>query len=77
MQQESSFCVYFQAEMSMVWIFTLWLPWTVVEFVTPCQRFFNGLESNVKTNTIFLKLIKFVHIVGAGYLLFDRYFKKI
>ena len=54
----------------MVWIFTPRLPWTVVGFVTHCQRLVNGLEINVKTNTIFFKLIKFVNIVVAEFLLF-------
>ena len=40
---------------------------------TVCQQFLNGLEINLKTNTIFLKLMKFVTIVVAKYLLFDRY----
>ena len=30
-----------------------------------CQLFVNGLEINVKTNTIFLKLMKSVNIVVA------------
>ena len=58
-------------EVSTVWIFTPQLPWTVVGFVTHCQRFVNGSENNVKTTTIFLKLMQFVNIVVAEYLLFD------
>ena len=64
-------------EMSTVWIFTPRLPWTVVGFVTHCQRFVNGLEINVKTNSIFLKLMKFGNIAFEEYLLFDRYSKEI
>ena len=60
-------------EVSTVWIFTTRLPWTVVGFVTRCQRFVNGLEINEKTNTIFLNLMKLVDIVVAEYLLFDRF----
>ena len=42
-----------------------------------CQHFVNGLEVNVKNNTTFLKLIKFVHIVVAEYLLLGRYSEEI
>ena len=62
--------LYPDLEVSTLWIFTPRLPWTVLGFVTHCQRFVNGLEINVKTNTIVLKLIKFVTIVLAKYLLF-------
>ena len=54
-------------EVSTVWLFTPRLPWTVVGFVTHCL----GSENNVKTTTIFLKLMQFVNIVVAEYLLFD------
>ena len=37
----------------------------------------NGLEITVKTNTIFFKLMKFVHIVLAEYLLFGQYSEEI
>ena len=42
-----------------------------------CQRFVNRLEINVKNNTIFSKLMKFVTIVVAEYLIFDRYSEEI
>ena len=45
--------------------------------LTFCQRFLNSLEINVKTNSIFLKLVKFVHIVVAEYLLINQYSKEI
>ena len=49
------------------------LPWTVVVFVTHCRWFVNGLEIIVKKNTIYLKLIQFVHIFEAEYSVFYRY----
>ena len=42
-----------------------------------CQWFVNGLEINVKNNTIFLKLMKFIHIVVAEYWLFGQYSEEI
>ena len=42
-----------------------------------CQLFVNSLEINVKTNTIFLKLIKKFHIVVAEYFIFDQYSEEI
>ena len=63
--------------MSSVWIFTPWLLWNIVVFVTFFQRFANGLENNLKTNTIFLKLAKFVDIFVPEYLLFGRSSKEI
>ena len=66
-----------RVEVSTVWIFTPRLRWTVVGFVTHCERFVNGLEINVKTNSIFLKLMKFANIALEEYLLFDRYSKEI
>ena len=41
------------------------------------QRFFNSLEINVKTNTVFLKLLKFVNIVLVEYFIFYQYSKDI
>ena len=43
--------------------------WICDSLPTVCQRFVNGLDINVKTNTIFFKLMKFVNIVLAEYLL--------
>ena len=57
-------------EVSTVWIFTLWLPWTVVGFVTHCQRFVNSLNINVNTNTIFLKWMKKIEYWCSGMLAF-------
>ena len=45
--------------------------------MTHCQRYFSGLEINVKTNTKFLKLNKFVDIIVEKYLIFDQYYKEI
>ena len=45
--------------------------------LTICQQFVNGLEINVKNNAIFLKLMKFVNIVVAKYLLFGQYSEDI
>ena len=39
--------------------------WICDSLPTFCQHFVNGLEINVKTNTIFLKLMKSVNIVVA------------
>ena len=58
-------------EVSMVWIFNPQLQCTVVVFVTHFQRFVNGLDINVKTNT------EFVNIVVAKYLLLDWYSEEI
>ena len=43
--------------------------WICDSLPTVCQRFVNSLDINVKTNTIFFKLMKFVNIVLAEYLL--------
>ena len=39
--------------------------------MTHCQWFVNDLDINVKTNTIFLKWIKFINIVVTEYLIFE------
>ena len=41
------------------------------------QWFVKYLDINVKTNTIFLKIMKFVPIVVVEYLLFDQYSEEI
>ena len=51
--------------------------WICDSPLTVCQRFVNSLNINVRTNTIFLKLMKFVNIVVEKYLLFDRYYEDI
>ena len=54
--------LYFTVTVDHCWIFDS-LP-------TVCYQFVNSLEINVKNNTIFLKLMKFVHIVVSEYLMF-------
>ena len=51
--------------------------WIFYSLPTICQLFVNSLEINVKTNTLFLKLMNFVNIVVAEYLLFGRYSEEI
>ena len=66
-----------RVELSTVCIFTPRLPLNVTVFPTHYQRFFNGLEINLTTITIYMKLMKFAHIVVAEYLVFDRYSEEI
>ena len=57
--------------MPTVFIFTPYILWTVVGFVTHCQQFVNDLEIHVKTNTIFLEVI--YNISRGGSQKFDSY----
>ena len=59
--------------MPTVFIFTPYILWTVVGFVTHCQQFVNDLEIHVKTNTIFLEVIS--NMSRGGSLKFDSYQK--
>ena len=51
--------------------------WICDSLPTVCQWLVNGLEINLKTGTIFLKLNVFVYIVVAEKFIFDSYSDEI